>query len=360
MSRGAGFAAISTKTRVVLAVSALGVLISGGLVAGAARPVVIFVLSALTLAALAALVGDATEQLGSRMGAGATGILQSALGNLPELLISIFALRAGLVTVVQAALVGSILGNSLLVLGIAFLLGGLRHGTQRFDREIPNLIALMTLVAVSAVSLPTAARLLHAPAASHEQALSIAAALVLLVLFAGSLVYALRGGQPQGPGGEAEAARRWPLWFALVVLGGAGVASAFASDWFVTALKPATQAIGISQGFTGLVIVAIAGNAVENVVGVRFALQNRSDLALSVILNSSLQVALALIPALVLLSLVVASAPLTLVLSPLLVLALGLTAVITAVIVFDGESTWIEGLALIALYALIATSFWWG
>ncbi len=360
MSGPAAVAAVSTGTRITLGVATAGMLGSGVLVLTGAAPVTIFALAALTLAALASLVGDATEQLGSRMGAGPTGILQSALGNLPELLISVFALRAGLVTVVQAALVGSILGNSLLVLGIAFLLGGLRHGTQRFDREIPNLIALMTLAAVSAVSLPTAAHLLHAPAGHHEEALSVAAAIVLLVLFAGSLVYALRSGTPGGAS-EPEAPRgRWPLWLAVVILAAAGLASAAASDWFVNALKPATHALGITEGFTGLVIVAIAGNAVENVVGVRFALQNRSDLAISVILNSSLQVALALIPALVLLSLVVASAPLTLVLPPLLVLALGLTAVITTVVVFDGESSWIEGLALIGLYALIATSFWWG
>src|SRR5947199_9745823 len=147
---------------------------------------------------------------------------------------------------------------------------------------------------------------------------------------------------------------------AVVVLALAALAAAFVSDWFVQALTPATQSLGISEGFTGLVIVAIAGNAVENVVGIQFAARNQADLAVSVILNSSLQVALALIPALVLLSLVTGGAHLTLVLAPLLVVALALTAVLCAFIVYDGESTWIEGLALVGLYVIVAAAFWWG
>jgi Ca2+:H+ antiporter len=140
----------------------------------------------------------------------------------------------------------------------------------------------------------------------------------------------------------------------------AGFGSAFVSDWFVSTLTPATQALHLSEAFTGLVIVALAGNAVENVVGVRFAARNKMDYAISVILNSSLQVALALIPALVLLSLVIGGAHLTLVLPPLLLAALGFAAVLGTIIVYDGESTWIEGLALIGLYGIIAVAFWWG
>jgi Ca2+:H+ antiporter len=290
-------------------------------------------------------------------------VLQSALGNLPELFIAIFALRAGLVSVVQAALVGSILGNSLLVLGLAFLVGGIRHGPQRFESETPRLIALMTLLAVGAVTVPTFAAQFHSPAAHHEQALSVAVAIVLLIVFAASVWFILHGGS-MGVSRLAvdavEGVELWPLPLALAVLVVASVGAAFVSDWFVSALTPATHSLGLSAGFTGLVIVALAGNAVENVVGIQFSAQNRPDLAISVILNSSLQVALALIPALVLISLVIGGANLTLVLSPLLVVALALTAVVGTVIVYDGESTWIEGLALIGLYAIIAASFWWG
>ena len=350
---------LGRTTTFTLVLGVGGTVASGIASAAGLSPVLVFVVAGATLAALAGLVGDATEQLGARLGAGATGILQSALGNLPELLISIFALRAGLVIVVQTALIGSILANGLLVLGIAFIGGGLRHGTQRFATGTPRLIAVMSLLAVSAMLLPTAAQLLHAPAAGHEEALSVVAAAVLLVLFAACTIFVLRGGDlgvTTDPGAEAPA---WPMWLTLALLGVAGIGSALVSDWFVTALRPATQAIGISEGFTGLVIVAIAGNAVENVVGVRFALENRTDLALSVILNSSLQVALALVPVLVLLSFAVSSTHLLLVMPPLLLVALGLSSLISLAIVYDGESSWVEGVALVGLYIIIATAFWW-
>jgi Ca2+:H+ antiporter len=354
---------IGTKTLVVIGVGSVTALLSGALTVAGASSILIFFLSAIALAALATLVGDGTEQLGTRLGPGATGVLQSAFGNLPELFIAIFALRAGLVTVVQAALVGSILGNSLLVLGIAFLVGGVRHGPQRFHSETPRLIALMTLLSVSAVTVPTLASQFHAPASHHEQALSVAVAIVLLIVFAASVWFILHGGSmgvTSPAADEVDGGEMWPLPLAVAVLSVAGVGAAFVSDWFVSALTPATHSLGLSAGFTGLVIVALAGNAVENVVGIQFSAQNRPDLAVSVILNSSLQVALALIPALVLLSLVIGGAHLTLVLSPLLVVALALTALLGTVIVYDGESTWIEGLALIGLYAIIAASFWWG
>ena len=162
-------------------------------------------------------------------------------------------------------------------------------------------------------------------------------------------------GQPQ-----EHIEKPWSLVRVIVVLVVAGVSAALVSDWFVQALEPAIESLGISQAFAGLVVVAIAGNAVENVVGVQLALKNKVDYALSVILNSSLQVALALTPILVLLSFFFTSTVLTLVLPPLLVVSLALTAFLSVLIVYDGESNWLEGLALIGLYALIAVSFWWG
>jgi Ca2+:H+ antiporter len=150
------------------------------------------------------------------------------------------------------------------------------------------------------------------------------------------------------------------LWLAAVLLLVAGVGAAFVSDWFVAALTPAITILHISPAFTGLVIVALAGNAVENVVGIQFAARNKADYAISVILNSSLQIALGLIPALVLLSFVIGSVHLTLVMEPLLVAALVLTTLLSTVITYDGESTWLEGLTLMGLYGIIAVSFWWG
>ncbi|HEU5439020.1 MAG TPA: calcium/proton exchanger [Ktedonobacterales bacterium] len=354
-------ATLGRRSRVMLAIAVGATVLAGLLTVFGAGAVLIFVVSGAALALLAALVGEATEQLGSRLGPGATGVLQSALGNLPELFVCIFALRAGLVEVVQAALVGSILGNSLLVLGLAFLVGGLRHGTQVFAEEAPRNMATLTLLAVAALGVPTLTAGLHTPASGHEEGLSIACAVVLLVVFIASIPIALGGGPTSVPTEKpSEAPETWPLWLAVTILSLAGVGAAFVSDWFVNALTPAMSTLHLSPAFTGLVVVALAGNAVENVVGVQLAARNKPDYAVSVILNSSLQVALGLIPVLVLLSFVIGGAHLTLVLPALLVVALGMAALLGTVITYDGKSTWLEGLALIGLYAMLAVSFWWG
>jgi Ca2+:H+ antiporter len=351
---------LSRGAWMMLAGALLLSVLAGILTAFQVNAVVTFLVGGAALALLAALVGQATDQLGAYLGAGATGVLQSALGNLPELFVGIFALRAGLLGVVQAALVGSILGNSLFVLGLAFFLGGLRHGTQRFASDPPRMIATLTLLAVAALAVPTLVFYLHTPAAGHEEGFSIACALILLAVFAASIPFSLKGGPTKLPDEREGVPLPWPIWLAITVLVAAGIGSAFVSDWFVSALTPAIVFLHISPAFTGLVIVALAGNAVENVVGVQFALRNQADYAISVILNSSLQVALGLIPVLVLLSFVIGGAHLTLVLAPLLVAALGLTALLSTVIIYDGESNWIEGLTLMGLYGIIAVAFWWG
>ncbi len=324
-----------------------------------ASPELVFVVSAIALAGLAGMVGEGTDQLGHRFGPGATGVLQSALGNLPELFISIFSLRAGLVVVVQTALVGSILANSLLVLGLAFLLGGLRNGVQRFDKSAVRNLATLLVLAVGALVVPTVATAPGGPDVGHAQDVSVFVSIVLLIIFAASIPFSIRG----GPGASAVASpvgEVWPIGLAIGVLVAAGVGAAVVSDWFVDALTPAMAALGISEQFVGLVVVAIAGNAVENVVGVQAALRNDVDLAVSLILNSSLQVALALTPVLVLLSIVIGGPGLTLVLTPLLAVALATSAIFGAFVVFDGESTWLEGLALIGLYVIIAAGVWYG
>ena len=325
--------------------------------------VLTFLIAAAALSLLATLVGDATEHLGARLSAGATGVLQSALGNLPELFIAVFSLKAGLVGVVQAALVGSILANNLLVLGLAFWVGGVKHGTQKFASEPPKMIATLMLVAVAGLIVPTLAHSLHTPSGGHTEGLSIAVAVVLLLVFCASVPVSLQGGSPCTPDRpeESEHPASWPLWLTVVLLSVAGLLAAFVSDWFVDALKPAIKILHLSEAFTGLVIVAIAGNAVENVVGIQLAARNQADYAVSVILNSPLQIALGLIPVMVLLSaFVLPGANLTLVMPPLLVVSLAISAVVSAVVVFDGESIWLEGVALVGLYAVIAAAFWWG
>jgi Ca2+:H+ antiporter len=364
----------SRRELAVLAAAVLGTGLTFLLRLIGAGDVLVFIVAGLALAALAAAVGDAVEQLGSRVGPGATGVLQSALGNLPELFVAIFALRAGLVAVVQSALVGSILANNLLVLGLAFVVGGLRHGTQRFQTEPPRVIVVLLTLAVGALIVPTLAHTIHTPAEAHAGTLSVAVAILLLAVFVLSVPASLRSAPAETAQAPADAthapavadpeeppAASWPLWLAAVVLAVTSVAAAVVSDWFVNALKPATQALHLSEAFTGLVIVAIASNAVENVVGVQLAARNKADYAVSVILNSPLQIALALTPVLVLLSYLLGStAHLTLVLPPLLVVVLALATVLPTLIVFDGESSWLEGAVLIGLYGVIATAFWWG
>jgi Ca2+:H+ antiporter len=322
--------------------------------------VISFVVTAAALAMLAMVVGDATEQLGKRMGPGATGILQSALGNLPELFVCIFALRAGLDQVVQAALIGSILGNSLLVFGLALFLGGLKNGKQVFHSGPPKMIATLMILAFAALAIPTLTHRLHTQADSHINSLNIFVAIVLLILFGASTYFFLRGDKAVVAEHEEEKTKPWALPTTLVILALSGVAAAFVSDWFVEALQPAMKSLGINDTFAGLVIVAIAGNAIENLVGIQLALRNQSDYAVSVILNSSLQIALGLFPLLVILSYFLGGAILSFVLAPMLLVSLALAVIVSAFIVFDGESIWMEGLALVGLYCLIAAAFWWG
>jgi Ca2+:H+ antiporter len=354
MSKSSG---LSTKDLRLVGACAIVAAAAGILHYAGAGDVLAFVVAAVALAALASLVGRSVDALGDQLGAGAIGVVQSALGNLPELFVTLFALHAGLYEVVRAAIVGSILANVLLVLGLAFLVGGLKHGTQKFATASAQRLCLMLVLSVAALLVPALTSTLHTPAAGHERALSIIVSIVLLLLFAASLPAAMKqeAVDPEGAAGSAE----WPLALAIGMLSAAGVGAAFVSDWFVAALTPAMASLGISQTFAGLVIVAIAGNAVENVVGIQLAARNRADFALSLILQSPLQIALVLAPVAVLAAPLV-GASFTLVLSPLLIAVLTISVIVTVIVVLDGESNWYEGLTLIALYAVIATAFWWG
>lgn len=349
------------KEKIVIGLSIAATIFAGVLHFAEANAVLGFVVTAAALALIAMIVGDATEQLGSRMGPAATGILQSGLGNLPELFVCIFALRANLPHVVQAALVGSILGNSLFVFGLAIFLGGLKNGTQKFKSETPRMIVTLMILAISALIIPTLAKELHTPAESHINKLDIALAVILLITLAASVYFSIKGDKAISPNPEeCDQHAEWSLGLTLGVLAGAGAGAAFVSDWFVEALQPAMNSLGINETFAGLVIVAIAGNAIENLIGIQLAWKNQSDYAVSVILNSSLQIALGLFPMLVLLSFIIGGSILTFVLSPMLVVALALTTIVTAFVVYDGESIWLEGLALVGLYFIIAAAFWWG
>ena len=331
-------------------------------------PIVAFVSAAIALATLASLVGRSVEALGDKLSAGATGVLQSFLANLPEIFVIIFSLKAGLYDVVKATIVGSILANVLLVAGLAFFIGGIRHGRQHFSQQVSRQLGLMLFLSVAVLSIPTMTASLHSPAESHERAITVIVSIVLLALFVASLPDTLKRGESQVTASheameaksKAEHHGSWSLSLGISMLAISAVGAAFVSEWFVASLSPAMDALHISPTFAGLIIVAVAGNAVENVVGIQLAAKNQSDYALQVILQSPVQVAMIVAPMISLAAPLVGASTFTLVLSPLLLGVLALATVITVVAVEDGDSTWFEGLSMLALYVAIAAAFWWG
>ena len=332
-------------------------------------PLVRFALAIAGLAGGAIAVGESVERLSERLSPAATGIVQSVLGNLPELFLAIFALQAGLVGVVAAALVGSVLGNALFVLGLALLAGGLRHGRLLFSASTNRLYSTELLLAVSALLVPFLATRAGEPDVGHDVELSAVVGIVLLAIFAMAVPIGLRIAREATPSGEAptgplerpiEHQPRRPLGETLALLTVSAGSSAVVADWFVEALQPAMASIGMSEAFAGLIVVALAGNSVENLAGIRFAWRGRGDLAMSLILNSALQVVLFLAPVIVLLSLVIAPTPLTLIFDPLLLGMLTVTAVLVFAIVLDGEANALEGAMLLGLYLIVAAGVWWG
>ena len=333
-------------------------------------PLVRFGVAVLALAGGAVAVGEATEWLSERLSPAATGVVQSTLGNLPELFLAIFALQAGLVEVVAAALVGSVLGNALFVLGLALLVGGLRHGRLQFSARANQLYATELLLGAAALIVPFIATQPGAPDFGHDRELSGFVAVVLLVLFAVSVPISIAmseqgpGAKPREDAGEDDAARSKhqpkPLLPTLIVLGVSAGSAAFVADWFVEALDPAMASIGMSEAFAGLIVVALAGNAVENFAGITSAAKGRGDLAMSLILNSALQIVLFLAPVIVLLSFLVAPVPLTLIFTPILLGSLVVTVLLVYAIVTDGEANAFEGAMLLGLYAIIAAAVWFG
>lgn len=371
---------LSGRDRIMFSITLIAAIAAGVLHYTHANAILAFIVSALALATLASLVGRSVEALGDRLGPNATGILQTALGNLPELFVILFALKAGLFDVVKATIVGSILANVLLVLGLAFVVGGLKHGRQRFAADDGRTLGLMFTLAVFILAVPSLTAAMHTPAATHERMVSVIVSVVMLILFALSLPATLGGRKSKevheghSAGGSPIAASpdsakaasvatahgEWPLAMAIGMLAIAGIGAAFVSEWFVAALEPAMHAAGINQVFAGLVIVAIAGNAVENFVGIQLAAKNQMDYAVQVVLQSPVQIALTIAPIVCLAAAWLGQPGFDLVFSPLLLAAMMMSALVAVLVTFDGESHWFEGAVLIALYVAIATAFWWG
>jgi Ca2+:H+ antiporter len=324
-------------------------------------PVPRFAVATLALAGLAWVVSFATEQLGERFGPAVTGMMQSTLGNLPELFVVIFALQKGALVVAQTAIIGSIFANAMLVLGLVIVVGAYRaqDGVMRFSHRLPRDTTTLLLVAVFIIVLLGLSLASHDPASRHVNAISAVGAVSLLVVYLAWVVPYLRADTTPGEGGEGgeketRSEPRLSLALTLGLLLTAGVASAFVSDWFVNALSPAIVQLKISQAFAGLVIVAIAGNAVENTAGLVLAWKGRSDLAISVVKNSVAQIAAFLFPVLVLISFLLATT-LTFALAPVYIGAFLVMALALWQITGDGEAAAFEGWALVALYVILAT-----
>jgi Ca2+:H+ antiporter len=316
--------------------------------------VVAFAFATVALAGIAWVVSFATEQLGRRFGPRVTGLMQSTVGNLPEFFVVIFALNAGQLIVAETAIIGSILVNALLVLGLVIVAGALRErdGVMRFSPRLPNDTATLMLISTFIIILIALTHTAGDPASHHAKTISIVGAVAILVVYGTWLRQYLRSDSTEAP--DHADAPRLSTKTSVVLLVLAGVGSAFVSDWFVHALQPTIHTLHISQSFAGLVIVAIAGNAVENVAGIVLAAKGRPELAISVVKNSVSQIAAFLYPALVLVSLLTATT-LTFALAPVYAGALFGTAVIVWQITGDGEATAFEGAALIAAFVILAT-----
>ena len=334
----------------------------------ASAPLVFFT-SAVGVVPAAALMSEATEQLAERSGPGIAGLLNVTFGNAPELIIAVFALADGLQEVVKATLVGSVIGNSLLVLGAAMLAGGWKRSRQTFSRTTAQAQSGMLLVTVVALVLPAVFQLVHGgdlPSVNerrhsfgHElEHLSFGVAVILIATYLAGLFFSLRTHRDLfNPHSEDVGRFRWSVRRAVVTLAGAAALVAVASDTLVGSIEHASHDVGLSQFFIGVFVVAIVGNAAEHYVAVVAAVKDKMDLGVNIAVGSSAQIGLFVAPVVVLLSFVLGPAPMALVFNGYELAALVFTALLTTKVTSDGESTWFEGVQLLAAYALLGLVF---
>jgi Ca2+:H+ antiporter len=329
----------------------------------------IFFSAALGVIPTAALMGRATEELAARAGPGIGGLLNVTFGNAPELIIALFALGAGLQEVVKASLVGSILSNILLVMGASMLWGGRRRERQRFARTAANTQALMLMLACAALVMPAVFELIiggSLPAPNVErrhyagdlEEMSLLVAVVLLGTYVAGLVFSLKTHRDVfNPVDEEEHAAAWTVRRSVLVLAAAGVAVALMSEILVGSIEAASHGIGLSTFFISVIVVAIVGNAAEHWVAVYFADRDKMDLSVNIAIGSSAQIALFVAPLLVLCSFFAGPYPMALVFNGLELAAILLAVLIANQVTHEGESTWFEGLQLLAVYAVLALVF---
>jgi len=330
--------------------------VAAGVASSAGAPeVATFALCAVALAGLAWVITVATESVGDRFGPAITGVMQATLGNLPELFVVLFALRAGQLIVAETSILGSLFANALLVLGLVLLAGcrAAPDGIMRFHPRLPQDTTTLLILAVFMIVLLGLSVGSADPAATHRVAISAIGAALMITVYGIWLARYLREPRSSTQEEEAPLERRLAFRVAIGLLALGGLAAALVSDWFVASLDPALHTLHLSKQFAGIVIVAIASNAVEHFSGVVLAARGKSDLAVSVVKNSVSQIAVFLYPALVLLSLLFGT-HLTFVIQPVYVGALALTALALWQITGDGEAYPFEGWALVALYLILA------
>jgi Ca2+:H+ antiporter len=324
--------------------------------------VLTFGAAALGIVPLAALLGRATEALAERAGPQVSGLINGTLGNAAELIITFFAIRAGLLELVKASITGSILGNLLLVMGASLLVGGLRHGIQQFDRTQAGLNATMLMLAVIALGIPSLFSHAIEVGTGHMavEYLSLGVAGAMLLVYVLSQFYLLRngsGGPSSGVPRAPSGAPAWPLWKTVSGLLLSTALIAWLSEVLVAAVEPAVERLGWTEFFIGVVIIPLVGNAAEHLVAVQVAAKDEMDLSLGISVGSGLQVALFVAPVLVFLSLAMGN-PLTLVFNTFELAALGAASIIAALVSQDGKSNWMEGVQLLVVYLILALGFY--
>jgi Ca2+:H+ antiporter len=345
-----------------------------------ADPVIVFFASALGVIPTAALMGRATEELAERSGPGIGGLLNVTFGNAPELIIALFALNAGLHEVVKASIVGSIMGNALLVLGASAFAGGLRRERQRFDATAASTQSAMLLLACGALIMPAVFELVEGvglPGPDEERInydqtvenLSYAVALVLIGTYVAGLFFSLKthrdlfnpvAATEDDPDpiehGEGEP---WTVRKSVIMLAIAGVAVGLMSEILVGSITEASESVGLSEFFIGVIVVAIVGNAAEHWVAVLVAWKDKMDLAVNIAIGSAAQIALFVGPVLVLCSLFIGPHPMALVFNGFELAGVILAILVASHVTHDGETTWFEGLQLLAVYAVVAIAFFY-
>jgi len=324
-----------------------------------ASPIFNFVVACLGLIPLAGLIGESTEVLAFYTGPKIGGLLNATLGNAAELIITIVAIKAGLLDLVKASITGSIIGNLLLVLGFSVLLGGLKHGTQRFSRAHAATNATMLVLAVIALTVPslfnhtiTGTEL---PATTTE-AISLGVAGVMIVLYLLGLLFSLRAAKsalaPEVPAEKPQ----WSMRIALITLAVTTVTVVWLSEILVGAVNAVMAASGLSEFFLGIILIPIIGNVAEHLVGVQMALKNKVELSLEIALGSSLQISLFVAPVLVFISLAFGNY-LNLMFNQFELVALVAAVIVAALVSSDGETNWLEGAELIAVYLILGVAF---